>query len=386
MALPIYTVIAPSATQANAPLTTDLAVDWTNNTEHVRQTVYNPDLHTPKIAHDHDGLNSAVVNVPHVGTATAVQYEGSGAVRRIAHPPIDKDLGWAFSNTSPEGGFINFLDVNGPNFQAKNWIGANATVLDSSTRPKAPNVLHLLGTPINVSARDYMIILLKEVEGLLAIGTFNGTGSTQAIDISSTSDNGIGDFDPDGVIIWRTNGNADVFIKTEDHASTDASNFENGAIVTDAIASLDATGFTVTTNTGTNQAGGEYRYMAWKAGIAGGMEIEKATSPQNDTAQDISLTMTRVPFLGFAVRTDATSTFGAAIITLQQPLLSGSGDQEQSMRLDSGTVGYRTDALKALSKGLVRVGTAHPNVTGETSNIWLFATTSYQVYSEFLSR
>jgi len=89
MALPVYTVIAASATQANAPLTTDLAQDWTNNTEHVRQTVYDPALHTPRLAHDHNGINSALVDVPLSEAVSILLWNGVGGGGYViaVHPP-----------------------------------------------------------------------------------------------------------------------------------------------------------------------------------------------------------------------------------------------------------------------------------------------------------
>lgn len=56
-----WTTIADAATAPDAPLDTTLITAMRDDLIHVRETVYDPAIHTAAVAHNHDGVNSALL-------------------------------------------------------------------------------------------------------------------------------------------------------------------------------------------------------------------------------------------------------------------------------------------------------------------------------------
>ena len=382
MALPIYTVIDPSATQANAPLTTDLAQDWTNNTEHVRQTVYDPAIHVPTIAHDHNGVNSALVDVPFSLALSIVLWEGIGGGLSVIvnHAPSNKDLGIILCYPAPDSvSTVLFFKTVSVADEAAGMRMLNSTRIvphDGSTDPSNTHLLHLLGpSALNLSGTRYSGYLLSEIEGFLAIGQYVGDGiNDRLVDISSTSHSGQPDFQPDLVIVWRTDASEDPRIRTVDHGINTCSNFESGTLITNGIRAFNANGFTVGVGN-SNTSGGEYKYLAVKIGKGNGISVERIISPQDSTEQFVDYVSTiGYPFMAIAIETTGPSPtlgvhFGSAF-----PRVSGGGQQMLGRQIDVGTE-TDTGGIRQLQKTRLQVGTSFPNsnlANISNSNIWIF--------------
>jgi len=89
-----------------------------------------------------------------------------------------------------------------------------------------------------------------------AHGTYVGSGSGQSI-------TGVG-FQPAAVIV-KGDLTEHGHIRTVDMDANDSKPFDNVAFVTDGITSLDADGFTVSTDDDVDKSGETYYWMAWKA-------------------------------------------------------------------------------------------------------------------------
>ena len=69
-----WTVIATAATDPDSPLDTTLITAIADNLTHVRETVYDPAIHTPALAHTHDGIDSVQISGNIAGALYMFRY------------------------------------------------------------------------------------------------------------------------------------------------------------------------------------------------------------------------------------------------------------------------------------------------------------------------
>ena len=261
MALPIFTVIAPSATQANAPLTTDLAVDWTNNTDHVRQTVYDPAIHTPQVAHDHDGVNSAKIAGASGGVNLIILSEANLATPNSLVNPLSRfkmrpDCVMLMGLPGMKGGIIrresgnelNRFDIAFRNTGEVDEVMFGCVALDATG---------------DINAEDRLeAICFSDLAGFIKIGVYTGNGvSPQAI-------TGIG-FLSSIVFIWSETAptvERGVGVRSTNMVGTRS--IDSGIFsTTNGIDSLDADGFSVEGNSTYNENGKQYGFLCLKTGM-----------------------------------------------------------------------------------------------------------------------
>jgi len=386
-----FNTIDNSRVDPNSPIDTTLMTDLRDALEFLQRWLGKTFLGAAVADHNHDGVNSALTQSPMSLNMVLVSWEGNGSVteREIQHHPIKKDLGIIVLNddATEDAGFINIKEAvpQVDSVSVTRWANQiEDNIFDVNTATNYPNGLHIQASnEWNASGISYTALLMKEIEGLVAIGTYDGTGVAQTIDISTTSDNGIADFQPDFVWVWRTNAtNIGGVIRTEDHASTNSQNAESGNQLSDDIIALVSNGFNVGAGVLANASGGEFRYLAVKKGSAGGVTIEKVTSPQDGTEQYVSLTtITDTPVLALAIRTDASDTTGVHVHLLNARPLNDGLDRELGLQIDASDEDW-TDGIIALANGEIKVGAVFPNLATDVSNIWAFSSSPMPIYSE----
>lgn len=118
-----------------------------------------------------------------------------------------------------------------------------------------------LGTnsAVNTSGQKYLFWALRELAGVVKFGTYTGDG------LATKSISGVG-FTPDIVFVKEITGTVAGTMKTLSMPTTTGFLTNNGAVVNDAITSLDADGFTVANSASVNTAASAYIYMAIKSG------------------------------------------------------------------------------------------------------------------------
>lgn len=57
-----WTTIADAAVDPDSPLDTVLITALRDDIEHVRETVYDPAIHTAAVAHTHNGVDSSLIS------------------------------------------------------------------------------------------------------------------------------------------------------------------------------------------------------------------------------------------------------------------------------------------------------------------------------------
>jgi hypothetical protein len=69
-----WTNISDAATDPDSPLDTALVTGLRDDIIHVRETVYDPALHTAAVAHTHNGTDSALISGNIAGNLYMHQY------------------------------------------------------------------------------------------------------------------------------------------------------------------------------------------------------------------------------------------------------------------------------------------------------------------------
>lgn len=375
-----FTVVADGDIDLDSPITEALYEDFRDNDIHLSEwmgTSANADA-----PHRHLGLlidGTDIISSPMTRSVAFAKWDGdgSGSNRIIETPPLEFDI--AITNviphTSENSGFLIVKSHDGTDdTEHIDWAnGTRSTNVLAGSHEFISNGLFLNGSSnMNLSSQFYTAILLREAAGILAIGTYQGnadTGGTRAIDISTTSHSSQADFQPEGVFVFRTDSGIGTDLKTEDHSGLNSSDIAAGTLNSDRITSFESTGFSVDDDGALNTNNAHYKYMAWKAGSANGLTIEKLTPPTDGVAA--YLDQVNVPgyaFMAFAIQTSGSPTRGMGFRTFL------SSDLINSMLLDTTTESTE-DGITGMADGRLRLGAQFPNnSTAETQNIWVFGT------------
>ena len=343
MSLPTYTVIAPSAIQANAPLTTDLATDWTDNTEHVRQTVYDPDIHTPQIAHDHDGFNSALISGFSGGANLLFLSEANIATPEFTVNPLSNfrmrpDGLWLWGLPGLKGGVIRAETFPTASTKLNRF---DFLLFDTGEVDDILFGCIILDPTGVINANDRIECLgFKNLSGFIDVGIYTGDGvNPQAI-------TGIG-FAPDLVIIWAEatqTPQRGVAIRSANMVGTRI--FDSGLHTTlFGIDSLDADGFSVEGSSAFNENGVIFGYIAIKAGMnSNGERIDLFNyDGDGNSDRDLLLALGYTPQFAMIVETTTSTTapafhsisMGARSIDWKTPASTAGGIVR---RFEKGTV------------------------------------------------
>ena len=186
------------------------------------------------------------------------EYTGDTNSTQSITTGFQPDLVWVKRSTAVTGTFrTSSMPTNyGQDFDAtaQDTTGALFTTLDSTG--------FTVGSTNDTSAGIYYYVAFKNTAGVVAVGSYTGTGSAQSI-------TGLG-FQPDWV--FAKDGTAAtptsaVYNVTESYGD-DSSYFTKTANLTGAITSLDSGGFSVGTNAIANGSGDTIYYVAFGGGDA----------------------------------------------------------------------------------------------------------------------
>lgn len=116
------------------------------------------------------------------------------------------------------------------------------------------------GARVNTSGTEYFFSAIKSLNGVIAVGTYTGTGASRSI-------TGIG-FQPDVVFIKNqtTAAQARLLTSTMVTGGKQSVYFGSTASTSTGITSLDSTGFTVATDDDVNKSGDTIHWVAFKSG------------------------------------------------------------------------------------------------------------------------
>lgn len=270
-----WTTIADSRVDADSPWDDTLAIDIRDNLENLMRWLGGDYLSTATENHDHDGSNSALIGGASGGSFIAVQpFKGIGQSVRfdtirfkpqfalISHI-VNTSTG-APASVSPFMKTLNQADQSSYSFSS-GLLASHG--LDGFY--EGGFGLDGGASDLNSASVWYDRLMLRSKSGLVHCDGYSGTGST--LNITAPG------FQPTLVIITRRATNGDAHMKISDYTSNNAKNMRTGAFVTNAITSLDATGFTLSTNAEVNSSGVTYDYIALKAGSGDGERIAKLT-------------------------------------------------------------------------------------------------------------
>lgn len=303
-----WTTIAASRVDADSPVDETLMGDLVDNDNFLMSWLGGTYLANATLDHNHDGSNSAKIAGASGGSKMAVlSYECPNQtcwVRRMNFLPE-----WVFIASMNESA-SNGVHVKTTNMAATadmRLVGSSSTVaigrgLDQLFYGGVG--LTDFGTPdtLNVGGDYYTGLFLSSSSGLIASGSYTGTGTTKIV---STG------FQPKLVMIVATaTGSAtDLQIKTLNMASTTSKAADNsGTNSTDAITAFSATSFTVSTHVNVNQSSVAYDWIALTTGTVDGEKIGTLTWTGNASAARAITGLGFAPQAVIVIREDATST------------------------------------------------------------------------------
>lgn len=111
---------------------------------------------------------------------------------------------------------------------------------------------------VNNNGSEYNFIALRELSGVIKIGSYTGTGSAKSI-------TGVG-FQPDFILVKDITGNRSGVLWTSAMTAGQSFQITNGTAITTGVTAAGADGFSISTGTGVNEAASTYMYLAMKAG------------------------------------------------------------------------------------------------------------------------
>lgn len=346
-----FTVVLDSAVDADSPVTADLMENLRDNTIHNRECIYDPDVHTAALAHDHDGKNSSKVAGSSGGVQLAVTHPIlEDASAHIIHgQQINfKPQALLTFQCAGQGGGSAFLGADGRSFVRF------LTAFGITTTYWSPYFyVGGVGLDPQAASTDYGLpnyrrtnVYFKDRSDFIKVGTYTGTGAALNVTVG---------FEADYIIVWSNdNGRAPV-IRSKNHSGVN-SRALNGSNITDGITAILTTEFSLGTNALVNTNSEDYNFLALKEGTFDGETIEIVHYEGDGAAAlDVTGTKTEPAHAAMVVCTDTTAT--------QYPVYSSIPMQPWS-RLTSSTSDVSNGIISINTNGLTVGANASCNTNG----------------------
>lgn len=268
-----WTTIGDGSIDADSPFDDTLSTDIRDNIENLMRWLGKDYLSGAVANHDHDGANSAKIAGASGGVGIAVvPYQGTGQSVKMDYIRFKPEWCWFTHIVDTSSGAPNASPfMKSVSMAAQSTYNFNDGLLASH----GADAFYEGGVgqdgaaaSLSTSTTIYDRLMLKSVSGLIHVGGYTGTGSTQSITAPG--------FQPTLVWVVRRATSGVTTFKISDYSpATNSKDARAGTFSTTAITSLDSTGFTLGTSSDVNGSAVTYDYLALKAGTSNGERIAK---------------------------------------------------------------------------------------------------------------
>lgn len=118
-----WVTINDTQVDADSPLDTTLVTGLRDDVIHVRETVYDPAIHTPAKAHVHNGTDSAQINLADIVKSNAVEIFDDFLLGTL--------YGWSVGS----GGTLTFLAAGSNGVLSTTWSGGGRGGISTGAKP-----------------------------------------------------------------------------------------------------------------------------------------------------------------------------------------------------------------------------------------------------------